>query len=89
MIYTTREQCKEKILEVTNFAIENDLSVAIIFHKNFVSGIEYRVMYAENYNECNLWLDHVTSFLKNLSKPLPYVAYINGEMKKSMGDIFA
>lgn len=88
--YINREQCKQMILEVTNFTIENDLSVAIIFNNHLITGgVEHRLVYAENANECRVWLDHVTNFLKNLSRPIPYVAYmhLNGEIVKTFGDI--
>ena len=91
-VFTTREECKQKLEEVTKFAIENDLSVAIMFREDLlVNGvISYRIMYGENYQECKTWLDTITKqYLELIPIPPFYASYINGEFIDSFGNLFA
>ena len=90
-VFTTREECKQKLEEVTNFAIQNDLSVAIMFREDlFVHGaINYRIMYGENYQECLTWLENITNQYLELTIPPFYASYINGEFIDSFGMIIA
>lgn len=89
-VFTSREKCKQKILEVTNFAIDNDLSVAIMFRKDLLvaGAINCRVMYGENYQECKMWLDNITEQYDKMTKKASYATYINGELIESKGDLF-
>ena len=88
MKYTSVEQLRDKLREVSDFARDNELEFAIIFKADPITGgAEHRLIFSDNMTECRIWLDENIEKLNNMG--IPYSAHITCGFYNCRGDIFA
>lgn len=87
MKYTSVEQLRDKLQEVSYFARDNELCFALIFKSNPITGgAEHRLIYSDSNTECRIWLDENIEKLNNMG--IPYIAHLSNQFYNSRGDVF-
>ena len=87
MKYTSVEELRDKLREAIQFAEEEELSFALIFKTDVLSGgVEHRLIFSDSNTECRVWLDTNIELLNNLA--VPYSAHLSGQFYGSRGDLF-